>query len=123
MKRLFIRKLKEVLRLRYGLGLGQRQIAAVARSDTARSMSPETRPGSRVRCPLPEGWDDRQLEAALFEGTTQHAYEDREPNRISPTPRRTPTPSPSDTAIRMGRYRQAHPDDYATARYVKIYQQ
>ena len=38
-RRLSMRKIKEVLRLRYELGLGQRQIARVARSVTVRFMS------------------------------------------------------------------------------------
>ena len=65
MKRLSLRKLKEVLRLHYELGLGQRQIARSC------SIGPGTvyeylqrAQAVGVSWPLPEGWEDRQLEAA-----------------------------------------------------------
>ncbi len=32
-----------------------------------------------IGCPLAEGWDDRQLEAALFGPTPRRVYENRKP--------------------------------------------
>ena len=75
MKRLSMRKLKEVLRLRYELGLGQRQIArscSIAQGTVSGYLRRAQEAG--VSWPLPEGWNDRQLEAALFGGTPRRAY-------------------------------------------------
>lgn len=66
-KRLSMRKLKEVLRLRYELGLGQRQIVrscSIGQGTGYEYLKRAQAPG--VSWPLPESWDDRQLEAALF---------------------------------------------------------
>ena len=65
MQRLSMRKLKEVLRLRYELGLGQRQIArscSIGHGTVYEYLRRAQAAG--VTWPLPEGWDDRQLEAA-----------------------------------------------------------
>ncbi len=62
-----MRKLKEILRLRYELGLGQRQIArscSIGHGTVYEYLKHAQAAG--VRWPLPEGWDDRQLEEALF---------------------------------------------------------
>ena len=67
-----MRKLKEVLRLRYELGLGQRQIArscSIAQGTVSAYLRRAQEAG--VRWPLPEGWDDRQLEAAVFGGSAR----------------------------------------------------
>jgi len=61
-----MRKLKEVLRLRYELGLGQRQIArsySIGHGTVYEYL--KRAQAAEVSWPLPEGWDDRQLEAAL----------------------------------------------------------
>ena len=65
-----MRKLKEVLRLRHELGLGQRQIArscSIGQGTVYEYLKRAEAAG--VTWPLPEGWEDRQLEAALFGGT------------------------------------------------------
>ena len=75
-----MRKLKEVLRLRYELGLGQRQIArscSIGHGTVYEYLKRAREAG--VRWPLPEGWDDRQLEAALFGGTPRRTYETQKP--------------------------------------------
>jgi transposase len=80
MKRLSMRKLKEVLRLRYELGLGQHQIArscSIAQGTVSEYLRRAQEAG--VSWPLPEGWDDRQLESALFGGTPRRAYPTRKP--------------------------------------------
>ena len=105
MKRLSMRKLKEVLRLRYELGLGQRQIArscSIGHGTVYEYLKRAQAAG--VTWPLPEGWDDRRLEEALFGGTPRRAYESRKPAPdFCATPRRTPTPSSPDAAIGLGR--------------------
>jgi hypothetical protein len=73
-----MRKLKEVLRLRFELGLGQRQIArscSIGHGTVYEYLKRAQAAG--VGWPLPEGWDDRQLEAVLFGPTPRRVYENR----------------------------------------------
>ena len=65
-KRLTLRKLKEVLRL-HSLGLSQHQIArscSISQSTVHEYVSAAQAAG--LRWPLPENWDDQQIEQALF---------------------------------------------------------
>ena len=62
-----MRKIKEVLRLRNELKLDQRQIAR----SCSISVSPvheylKRAAAANLAWPLPDGWDDTHLEAALF---------------------------------------------------------
>ena len=64
-----MRKIKEVLRLRHELGLGQRQIArscSIAQSTVHQYLKAAETAG--VKWPLPSEWDESQLEEALFGG-------------------------------------------------------
>ena len=82
MKRFSIRKLKEVLRRRYELGLGQRQIArscSIGQATVHEYLKRAQAVG--VAWPLAEGWDDRRLKEALFGPT---------PRRADLSPRPTP---------------------------------
>ena len=66
-KRLSMRSIREVLRLKYGLGRSHRQITAalgIANSTVSLYMSRAAEAG--FSWPLPEGLDDAVLEAALF---------------------------------------------------------
>jgi transposase len=112
MKRLSMRKLKEVLRLRYELGLGQHQIArscSIAQGTVSEYL--RRAQGAGVSWPLPEGWDDRQLESALFGGTPRRAYPTRKPQpdfaQLHEELRRHPHLT---LQLAWEEYRQAHPD-------------
>ena len=62
-----MRKIKEVLRLKYELGLGQRQIArscSIGLGTVNDYLVRAERAG--IRWPLPEGWEEPEVEAALF---------------------------------------------------------
>jgi hypothetical protein len=62
-----MRKIKEVLRLRFELGLGQRQIArssAIGLSTVHEYLERATAAG--IGWPLPEGLSEPELEAKLF---------------------------------------------------------
>ena len=62
-RRLSMRKIKEVLRLRFALGLGQREIArACSISQGAVHNYLKRAAGAGMRWPLPEGWDEKQIE-------------------------------------------------------------
>src|SRR5262249_8675862 len=66
-RRLSMRKTKEVLRLRFELGLGQREIArACSISQGAVHNYLKKAKAAGVHWPLPEDWDEKHLEAALF---------------------------------------------------------
>src|SRR5438132_11369242 len=78
MKRLSMRKLKEVLRLRYERGLGQRQIArscSIGHGTVYEYLKRAQAAG--VTWPLPEDRDDRRLEEALFGPAPRRVYENR----------------------------------------------
>ena len=66
-KRLSMRKIREVLRLRYEVGLGIHQIAASCSvGHTAVAGYLERAEAAGLRWPLPEGMDDGRLERLLF---------------------------------------------------------
>jgi transposase len=117
-------KLKEVLRLRYELGLGQHQIArscSIEQGTVSEYLRRAREAG--VSWPLPKGCDDCQLEAALFAGTSRRDY-----------PTRKPQPDFAQLREELQRhrhltlqlaweeYRQAHPDGYAYSRFCELYQ-
>src|SRR5437762_6747861 len=78
-----MRKLKEVLRLRHELGLGQRQIArscSIGQGTVYEYLKRARAAGVTwplVTWPLPEGWDKRRLEEALFGPALRRAFEAR----------------------------------------------
>ena len=75
-----MRKLKEVLRLHYELGLGQRQIArscAIGRGTVYEYL--KRAQAADLTWPLPEDWDDRRLEEALFGPSVRRLYESQKP--------------------------------------------
>ena len=119
-----MRKIKEVLRLRFELGLGQRQIARSCSIGLGTVHDYLQRAESAgVGWPLPEDWDDRRLEAVLF---------DSQPRPPRPAQR----PLPDFAAMREQRqqhrhltlrllweeYRQATPDGYGYSRFCELYQ-
>src|ERR1700722_15971627 len=66
-RRLSMRKTKEVLRLKFELGLGLRQIARSCSLGLGTVHDYLQRAAAAgVSWPLPEGWDEEKLEAALF---------------------------------------------------------
>lgn len=119
-----MRKTKEVLRLKFELGLSLRQIARGC------SLSPATvqdylerAKAAGVVWPLPEDWDEDRLEAALF---------------ATPQPRAADAdkPAPDFAAIHEQKqrhqhltlqllweeYRQANPEGYGYSRFRELYQ-
>jgi transposase len=120
-----MRKLKEVLRLRFELGLGQRQIArscSIGHGTVYEYLKRAQAAG--VTWPLPEGWDDRRLEEALLGPTPRRVYESRKPapdfahlhEELQRHPHLT-------LQLAWEEYRQVHPDGYAYSRFCELYQQ
>lgn len=118
-----MRKTKEVLRLRFELGLGLRQIArscSLGRSTVHDYLQRAQAAG--VSWPLPEDWDEEKLEATLF-GLPQGRTSDRD------------KADPDFAAIHEQKqrhrhvtlqllweeYRQANPDGYGYSRFCELY--
>ena len=77
-----MRKIKEVLRLKYEVGLGQRQIArgcSIGLGTVNDYLARAERAG--IRWPLPKGWEEPEVEAALFGAEPVQV---REPERAAP---------------------------------------
>jgi transposase len=121
-----MRKLKEVLRLRYELKLGYQQIGrscAIGASTVHKYLKRAEAAG--LRWPLPEGWDEGRVESALF------------PRPVVPTPEPAPARTRPDFAavheqlrqhkhltlqLLWEEYRQANPDGYRYSRFCELYQ-
>ena len=114
-RRLSMRRIKEVLRLKYELGLGQRQIArscSIGQSTVHDYLRRAEVAG--LRWPLTEEWDDDRIERELFGRAEQ-------PSTPAP-PRPLPDFASIHDQLRQHRhltlqllwveYRQAHPDGY-----------
>jgi transposase len=118
------RKLKEVLRLRFELGLGQRQIARRGSIGHGRVYEYLQRAQAvGVTWPLPEGWDDRRREEALFGPAPRHVYETR---TLAPDFARLHEELQRHPHLTLQwaweEYRQAHPDGYGYRRFGELYQ-
>ena len=125
-RRVSMRKLREVMRLRFELHLGYQQIGrscAIGVSTVCKYLKRAEAAG--LSWPLPEGWDDAQVDAALF------------PRSSPPARERLPARSRPDFVsiheqLRQHRhltlqllweeYRQANPDDYRYSRFCELYQ-
>ena len=121
-----MRKLREVLRLRFELKLGYQQIGrscSIGVSTVHKYLKRAEAAG--VSWPLPEDWDEARVEALVFPR--------REPNIAEHNPARTP---PDFAAIHeqlrsskyvtlqllWEEYRQANPEGYRYSRFCELYQ-
>ena len=89
-----MRKLREVLRLRYELKLGYQQIGrscAIAVSTVHKYL--KRAEAASVTWPLPEDWDEARVEAALF----HPAHRSRRHVRGRTSPRSTSTCASTST--------------------------
>ena len=120
-----MRKLKEVLRLRFELGLGHRQIArscSIGRATIHEYLKRAQAAG--VKWPLPEDWDDRKLEETLFGRPLRRIYENRKklPD-LARIHEELQQHSHLTLQLVWEEYRQAHPDGYGYSRFCDLYQQ
>jgi transposase len=123
-KRLSMRKIREVLRLRYEVGLGVHQIAvSCAAGHTAVAGYLKRAEAAGLRWPLPEGMDDARLERLLFPP----------PPIIASAERSLPVWAEVHTELRRKgvtlallweEYRAEHPrDSYQYSRFCDLYRQ
>jgi transposase len=118
-----MRKIKEVLRLRFELKLDQRQIArscSIAVSTVHEYLKRAEATG--IGWPLPAGFNDSDLERALY-GATQ---------RVRQATRQQPDFATIDEQLRRHKhvtlqllweeYRESHSDPYGYSRFCELYQ-
>ena len=120
-----MRKIKEVLRLRFELGLGQREIArACSISQGAVHNYLKKAAGAGMQWPLPEGWDEKQIEEAVFgkqrsiEESSQRAFPDFPAlhNQLQQHPHLT-------LQLAWEEYREKNPEGYRYSRFCELYRQ
>jgi transposase len=120
-----MRKTKEVLRLRFELGLGQRQIARSCGMGLGTVHDYlERAAAAGIGWPLPEGWSEEELEAKLFGSQPVPTQ----------TARQRPQPDWNDIHAQLQQhrhltlqlvweeYRQAHPEGYRYSWFRERYQ-
>jgi transposase len=119
-----MRRIKEVLRLRYELGLGQRQIprsCSIGQSTVFGYLKRAEAAG--LRWPLPDDWDDERLERSLF---AYGRHQQRSPERAQPDfesiHEQLKRHSNLTLALLWEEYRQAQPDGYRYSRFCELYQ-
>ena len=119
-----MRKIKEVLRLRFELEMGQREIAracSISQSTVHDYLKAATAAG--VSWPLPEGWEESRLEAVLFRKTPPA---EREPQHVVPDFRSLQDQLQRHQHLTLQlaweEYRQAHPEGYRYSWFCKLYQ-
>jgi len=101
-----MRKTKEVLRLKFELGLGQRQIARSCGMGLGTVHDYlERAAAAGIGWPLPEGWSEEELEAKLFGKPTGSDANGEAASAagLEQHSCATATASSSDTAVSLGR--------------------
>jgi len=122
-----MRKLREVLRLRFELNLGYQQIGRSCSLGVGTVHKYLKRAeAAGLTWPLPEGWDEAQAEAELF------PRREIAPGEPKPARRTTPDFAAVHEQLRTNKYvtlqllweeyRQIHPEGYRYSRFCELYQ-
>src|ERR1700752_3277804 len=118
-----MRKLKEVLRLRFELKLGYQQIArscSLAVSSVHKYLKRAEAVG--ISWPLPADWDDARLEAELFPVVEPAADGLRTQPDFAAMHEQLRQHRHLTLQLLWEEYRQAHPDGYRYSRFCELYQ-
>ena len=118
-----MRKTKEVLRLRYELKLDQRQIArscSLAVSTVHEYLKRAA--AAKVSWPLPDGWDDGKLEAALLPTTEPAAPAQKTPPDFAAIREQLRRHRHVTLRLLWEEYREGTPDGYGYSRFCELYQ-
>lgn len=121
-----MRKIREILRLHYEVGLRQREIARAASVSQStvntyigRAMK------AKLEWPPPADWDEDRLLAALF--PKQPSSPPRDENRPQPdfehVQRQLQTHAELTLELLWEEYREQHPNGYCYSRFCKLYRQ
>jgi transposase len=119
-----MRKIKEVLRLKFELGLGLRQIArsCTLGIGTVHDYLQRAK-AAGVGWPLPEGWDEEKLEATLFAGQQPRPSD---PGKAAPDFAAMHEQKQRHRHLTLqllwDEYRQANPDGFGYSRFCELYQ-
>jgi len=119
-----MRKTKEVLRLKFELGLGLRQIARSCSLGFATVHDYLQRAhAAGIGWPLPEGWDEEKLEAELFAASRTRTAD---PEKAAPDFAALHAQKQQHRHLTLQllweEYRQANPEGYGYSRFCELYQ-
>lgn len=118
-----MRKVKEVLRLRFGLGLQQNQIArscSISQATVHRYLEKAAAAG--LSWPLPDEVDDRRLEELLFPAAGRPAQLRRPLPDFAAIQRQLQTHRHLTLQLLWEEYRETQPDGYGYSRFCELYQ-
>ena len=114
-----MRKIKEVLRLRYELNLDQRQIARSCCISVSTVHDYLRRAEvAQIRWPLPDGWDQSRLEAVLFPRPDTKPQSKKSPPDFANVREQLRNHRHVTLQLLWAEYRDANPDGYRYSRYV-----
>jgi transposase len=118
-----MRKVKEVLRLRFGLGLQQNQIArscSIGQATVHRYLQKAAAAG--LTWPLPEDTDDRRLEELLFPAAVGRPSRNiRSLPDFAEVRRQLQTHKHLTLQLVWEEYRDTQPDGYGYSRFCELY--
>src|SRR4051794_34987842 len=120
-----MRKIKEVLRLRYELKLNQRQIArSCSLSVSTVHEYLKRAEAAKVGWPLPDGWDDARVEAALFQESESRGNQKQKksPPDFAAVHEQLRRHRHVTLQLLWQEYRDANPDGYRYSRFCELYQ-
>ncbi len=120
-ERLTMRKVKEVLRLKLGQGLSERQVArscSIARSTVAEYICRAKRAG--ISWPLPEGLDESELERQIFPSQPFIATEERTVPDWSYVYQELKRKGVTKFLL-WQEYRERYPEGYQYSRFCQLY--
>lgn len=122
-----MREAREVLRLRFEVKLGYQQIGrscAIAVSSVHKYLTRAEAAG--LSWPLPEGWDEARVEAALFPRIEPQVAVEKNPAHTIPDFAAIHEQLRSNKYVTLQllweEYRQGNPDGYRYSRFCELYQ-
>lgn len=114
-----MRRIKEVLRLRYELRLDQRQIArSCSLSVSTVHEYLKRAEAANVSWPLPDDWDDTRVQAALFHEPESRGKQKKSPPDFAAVHEQLRRHRHVTLQLLWQEYRDANPDGYRYSRYV-----
>lgn len=123
-KKLSVRKLRELLRLRFELKLSQNQVAhSCGISQAAVCQYLKRAQAAKITWPLPEDWDDARLEGALFGPSPRRVYETQRPlPDFAGLHQELQEHRHLTLQLVWEEYRENHSDGYSYTRFCELYQ-
>jgi transposase len=121
-RRTSMRRTKDILRLRFELGLGLRQIArSLSISVGTVHDYLQRAEAAGIKWPLPESFDDRLLEAALFRQPTVPVPARKTPPDYGVIHQQLQKPHVT-LQLLWEEYQEVNPDGYRYSRFCELYQ-